>query len=92
MYCGFRPAMILTKKASGTGAWTMWDDARATYNPANKPLYPNTDAPEPASDYPVDFCSNGFVIRTDNDDINGSGETHIFGAWASAPFKLANAR
>ena len=84
--------MILTKKASGAGAWTIWDDARATYNPANKPLYPNTSGAEPAGNYPVDFCSNGFVIRTDNDDINGSSETHIFGAWAAAPFKFASAR
>ena len=38
----------------------------------------------------VDFLSNGFKIRGSNTEINQSGNTHIYMAFAEAPFVNSN--
>ena len=40
----------------------------------------------------IDFVSNGFKLRTTFDNMNASGGTYIYLAFAEAPFKYANAR
>lgn len=37
----------------------------------------------------VDLLSNGFKIRSATTNFNGSGETHIYAAFAESPFKYA---
>ena len=37
------------------------------------------------SNYPMDFLSNGFKMRTTDADMNGSSRTYIYAAWAEAP-------
>ena len=36
--------------------------------------------------YQSDFLSNGFKITEEGDNMNGSGDTMIFCAWAKNPF------
>ena len=38
------------------------------------------------------FLSNGFKLRSSAFRINGSGDNHIYMAFAEAPFKYANAK
>ena len=40
----------------------------------------------------MDLVSNGFKLRTTFDNMNASGSTYIYLAFAEAPFKFANAR
>ena len=88
---GFKPAMIINKAISGTGAWQIRDNARSTYNPANETLEPNTNRTESAvADQPVDFLSNGFKPRTTGTNVNGSGWTYMYIAFAESPFGLNN--
>jgi len=91
VYLGFRPRWILLKNTGGTASWYCLDSSRDTYNVMADVLVPNTSAAE-VSITSVDFLSNGFKLRTTTTDINGSGTTYIYAAFAENPFKYANAR
>jgi len=99
VYLGFRPRFIMIKAASNSNNWVMFDSARSPYNdgPSAMPvLYPNLSAVEdgayPAT--PMDFLSNGFKLRISNAgyNLNDSGYTFIYAAFAESPFKYALAR
>jgi len=91
IYCGFRPALFLTKRTDSTSDWQLLDTSRDTYNAADAYLKPNTSGAE-ATGGPHDFVSNGFKIRNTGGSQNASGGTYIFMAFAENPFKYANAR
>jgi hypothetical protein len=40
----------------------------------------------------VDFLSNGFKLEQHQGDLNASGGTYIFAAFAESPFQTANAK
>lgn len=93
IYCGFRPAYLLIKRATGTvSSWVVYDAARETYNVVDSALIPNTNSAELQPEQAFDFTSNGFKIRSNGVVTNASGETHIYIAFAEMPFKYANAR
>jgi hypothetical protein len=92
VYTGFRPRWILIKVSAGdTGNWWMYDSARSSYNLADLGLYANLDIAEFTSNG-LDMLSNGFKIRTDNGNTNGSGFTFVWAAFAENPFAYARAR
>ena len=87
VYTGFRPAWILLKQSSTSGAgWRIHDTKRGiSGNPEDETLYASaTNAESTGRD--VDFLSNGFKLRTDAGDGNSSGETYVYMAFAEAPF------
>jgi hypothetical protein len=93
VYCGFRPRFILLKNASAAATnWVLWDTARDTYNAGGLGLYANLAAAE--DDYrvtnPDDILSNGFKPRANYANVNGSGNTIIFAAFAEHPFGGSN--
>ena len=90
VYTGFRPAWIMTKTTTTTDNWRMYDNKRIGYNPSNYVLYPNLANVEDSATSHVDLLSNGFKARDGN--INSSGNTYIYMAFAEQPFKYANAR
>ena len=89
VYTGFRPAMVILKKTSGAALWYLHDNKRNPYNIMNKRLYVNNPAAE-ASVSEIDYYSNGFKLRTTETDINGSGSSYIYMAFAEAPFVNSN--
>jgi hypothetical protein len=91
VYCGFRPAFVLTKRTDSTGDWQLMDSSRDTYNVANKALFPNTIDLE-TTGYSKDFLSNGFKIRDSGASLNASAGIYIYIAFASNPFKYSLAR
>ena len=88
---GFKPAILLIKNDNSTGDWIIWDNKRNPTNPVNKQIWPYTTSgtygtyDQVASNYPLDFLSNGFKMRTTDADMNDSGRTYIYAAWAEAP-------
>jgi hypothetical protein len=89
VWCGFRPAVVLTKCSSNAGDdWRIWDNQRPGYNLTNLSLAPNTSATEDTStnNYAIDTLSNGFKLRSLTTGTNGSGRTYIFMALAENPF------
>jgi hypothetical protein len=91
VYLGFRPAFFMVKRTNTTGAWLMLDSKRIGYNPDQNHLQANTSDQE-FTDIDSDFLSNGFKARGTAADLNASGSTYIYMAFAENPFKYANAR
>ena len=85
IYTGFKPAFFIGKEIISSN-WYVKDNKRlASFNPANGHLYPNRDNVE--EDYAdFDFLSNGIKIRHNGTDVNESGVTYIYLAFAENPF------
>ena len=81
----FRPALIIVKNADATADWKIYDDARDPDNAVDSQLYPSANYAESDGDR-MDFLSNGFKLRTNGSEDNGSGNTMIYIAFASNPF------
>ena len=94
VYTGFRPKYVLIKNIDGAYDWHCFDTARGQYNySGSNILKPNAADVEltARNDVQIDFLSNGFRLIGNDIGINQSGSTHIYAAFASAPFKYANA-
>ena len=87
VYTGFRPAFVLLKRTNGTGGWTLYDSKRG-HNGNNYELFPNSSEAEytGTSYFEADILSNGFKLRLTNSQINGSGDSYIYMAFAENPF------
>ena len=71
----------------------MMDNKRNTFNLTNTFLRPDTNAAESnAVNSTADFLSNGFKLRGNGHDVNASGDTYIYLAFAESPFKNSRAR
>ena len=93
IYTGFKPRMLIVKRSGdGTNDWAILDSARETYNVGIAGLKPNSSAAEYSGYNYRDFLSNGFKLRNGDSDVNNSGSTYIYAAFAETPFKYANAR
>ncbi len=95
LFCGFKPAFILLKNASDAAKnWEMLDNKRPStgQNPADDILFPDTADAESSSqtDRLVDFVSNGVKIRGNSAQMNGSGNTFIYMAFAEHPLVASN--
>ena len=85
---GFKPSWVLRKRTtSETGNWFLNDNKRDGFNGAssNDALLPNSTTAE-TDPGRIDLLSNGFKVRHTDGDINASGETYIFMAFAENPF------
>lgn len=95
IYTGFRPRWIMTKRYTSTGNWLLLDTLRNQSNDTTATLAANlTDAEGTGAggNWGFDILSNGFKIRGLNSEINTSGQSYIYAAFAESPFKYANAR
>jgi hypothetical protein len=85
VYTGFKPAMVIYKKTSGTENWFIHDNKRQGFNPENELLFPDLSNAEGTVNR-IDLLSNGFKATTSDGGINGSGATYIYMAFAENPF------
>lgn len=95
VFTNFQPKFVMVKNASAVADWYILDSVRNTYNVTNLFLYPdlsNAEATGAAGVYELDFLSNGFKIRGNAANLNGSTNTVIFAAFAESPFQNSNAR
>ena len=94
VYTGFRPAWVMMKVTSvGTNGWQIRDVERSPFNTSLQLLYANVSIAEISSaGNDFDVLSNGFKLRNSGGDLNASGATYIYMAFAENPFKYANAR
>ena len=88
--CGFKPAMVLYKKTTGSVAnWQLWDNKRDTHNEAISAIHIDGSA-VPSTDEGIDFLANGFKIRGNEAHTNGSGIKFIYYAVAEQPLVSSN--
>jgi len=92
IYTGFRPRMLFIKNSEQSANWEVHDTARSTFNVVDDYLFWDTNATENSASgtFAVDILSNGFKIRSTETNLNTSGRTFIYGAWADVPFKYNN--
>jgi hypothetical protein len=92
VFCGFRPRYVMFKRRDTAGnSWILLDTARNTFNAVDAFLSADLANAESTS-YPVDFLSNGFKVRTTTTNLNASGGTYIFAAFAETAFKFSLGR
>jgi hypothetical protein len=91
-YTGFRPAWIMIKKSSGTENWSMYDAKRNTNGDSDTlPLNADNNSNENGNTGKnMDILSNGVKMKTSNGELNGSGDTYIYMAFAESPFVNSN--
>ena len=84
---GFKPAFLLQKRVTNASGdnWHFYDNKRDTDGNPNTALAFNTTAVE-GSGNAIDFLSNGFKVRVNNNGTNSSGETNLYLAFAENPF------
>mgnify|MGYP003150275242 FL=1 len=90
IYTGFKPAFFMLKKSSATDPWVIFDNKRATSNPFDKLIYPDSNEAESGSSERGDFLSNGVKFRSNHTYFNGSGIEYIYMAFAESPFVNSN--
>jgi len=90
VYTGFRPAWIMCRITS-SGQWLMKDSVRSPENTVDERLRANLSNAENTG-AEVDFTSNGFKARSASNEVNESGSTYIYMAFAEVPFKYSTGR
>jgi hypothetical protein len=93
VYTGFKPAWFLIKRTDTTSNWLLFDNKRAySYNLISATLKPDTSGAEDTNGAynNVDFISNGIKLRQSNGDLNASGGTYIYMAFAENPLVGTN--
>ena len=85
----------MIKNITAAGNWTMFDNKRSSSGGSNEIDYSldanASNAEETGTSVnDVDFLSNGIKIREDNGDLNGSGQTIIYMAFAENPLVGTN--
>ncbi len=87
VYTGFKPAFIMIKRTDSSGSWVINDSTRNPTNQANNTLVPDETWVESTNDYyAMDILSNGFKLRKNSPEINGSSTTQVYMAFAEHPF------
>ena len=89
VYTGFKPAWLMVKNtADSSRHWQLMDNKRSTTNEIDAYIQANASGAEAtgSSQHKFDFLSNGFKLRGTADNVNDSGDTHLFMAFAEHPF------
>ena len=95
VFTGMRPAYIMVKRTNSSGtSWNIFDTTRSPYNVTDDVLFADLSNAEVVNESTAafDVLSNGFKLRTTGTSANGSGDTYIYMAFASAPFKFSLGR
>ena len=88
IYTGFTPRFLMIKRTNTTGSWFMYDTIREPLNPVFRWILADSSNAENSSNVTryVDILSNGFKLRGTGGDVNQSGGTLVYMAFAKNPF------
>ena len=88
IHLGFKPSFVLIKIIdTQTDNWIMQDNKINTFNSAtSQRLRANSTGAEFSSSNEIDLLSNGFKVHGADGEINGSGVSYIYMAFAESPF------
>ena len=91
VYCGFRPAFVMTKQNNQNENWTISNSTRSISNPVDRFLRNDETTSETSGAAKMDFLATGFRLRNSDDKTNRDGGDYIYMAFAEAPQKYSNA-
>jgi len=87
VYTGFKPAWIMQKNTADTTNWNIHDNKRSTFNTVDDILMANAnDAEGAVGGKSIDFLSNGFKLRGNDNETNDNTDVHVYMAFAEHPF------
>ena len=87
IYTGFKPAYVMFKEISNINAWRIQDNKREPFNVVNNTIFANvSNAESTTGSHNNDFLSNGIKLRDSDTNMNRSGGTFIYMAFAENPF------
>ena len=86
VYTGFKPAFVMLKGSSASGSWYMLDSKRDVDNVAHHAVEAQSAAAEYTNYNFIDMLSNGFKLRLGTSEVNTSGNSYIYMAFAENPF------
>jgi len=89
LYTGFKPKFAIFKASSVNGeGWAIRDSARDSFNQMSGKISANVNAAEgtTADDNDCDFLSNGIKLRSNDNQMNKTGTTFVYIAFAEHPF------
>ena len=86
VYLGFKPAFVMLKGSSASGSWYMLDSKRDVDNVAHHAVEAQSAAAEYTNYNFIDMLSNGFKLRLGTSEVNTSGNSYIYMAFAENPF------
>ena len=93
VFTGFSPAFIMIKRSDSTGQWGMNDtkrDFNDEYGNDTSVFADNHQVETSSGSLNVDFLSNGFKLRSDNNEYNNNGGSYFYMAFAEAPMVNSN--
>ena len=90
VYTGFKPAYVTLKRTNATSDWHHFDNKRNGFNGDNDYLKLNGTDDEGTSGDRIDLLSNGFKLRYATGNLNESGDSFIYNAFAEAPLVGSN--
>lgn len=83
VYTGFKPAWVMIKRTDSTNNWKIIDNKRSPFNVVDKTINADTSGAE-GTETNSDFLSNGFKLRRNGNDVNGSGASYIYMAFGQS--------
>ena len=89
VYLGFKPKFIIVKSSTRVTDWNITDGTRNPSDSINYSLNADTSGTETTFTL-FNYLSNGFQVITSDTSVNSSGDTYIYMAFASNPFKYSN--
>ena len=78
VYTGFKPKFVMIKIITENNNWNMIDNKRPGFNEIDQRLFPNLDNAEQDGTCALDFLSNGFKARNNNDNYNKSNASYVY--------------
>jgi len=93
VYTGFKPAFIITRPIGNVSSWNVTDVKRSTYNDGSLERFKVNLSDGESSSPNYDILSNGFKIRTTDNDYNPTGfavNKVIYMAFAENPLVGTN--
>ena len=82
----------MIKRTNAANNWIIKNTTSYSINPQERTILADTNAAETDYDIKIDFLSNGFKLRSTDNNVNTSGSEHVYAAFARHPFKTARAR
>ena len=82
---GFKPSWVMIKRTDANGYnWAVYTK-HSSYNTSTSVLWYANQSTTPATDYPILWLENGFEIKDTSGNVNASGGTYVYAAFADAP-------
>lgn len=92
IHLGFKPAIIIIKRTSTTGTWSLYDNYMEPINDGTQQeeIYIDINQAS-ASTMGIIVTANGFKLTDTDAWKNTSAATYVFAAWAEQPYKYGRA-